>query len=1166
MVNLISSEEKDSLFGKIFFLWVKSYIKDIIKYGYNLKKVLCIPQKYCVDKNYNEYLSYCKNKIKGKFGKLDFIKALIYTYRKSLFLYFFITFITIGLQYLSSIIYPKLINLFCEKSNSGEGLIVLIFVIFVYIFIKFINIIFKEHKVLSQWKLITSIQSLSRNILFQNLMNSKIKYINQNFEGKLINMYSVHCAWMRGIIYLVEAIVNFIGVFAGLIILIKFLGIGGLLGGIILISFSPVLANILNRINKNDGELHNLNSQRLACISEIVNNIKQIKLLNLQSFIIDKVNIIRKKQSTTLLKRNKRITLLKFVSATIIPLIGIVSIGLAIVTNYKLNFGEIFASFMVLNILNTVMTNFVDNINIFRQTLKSEDYIIEFLNTNDYEKIFYKDIDNELIIKTNNLLKNIKKEELVVIIGEIGSGKTKLLQDIKDIINYNCEQKKFSYISNNEWILPASIKENIILNNVFNKDIYLKSIILSMLNEDIQDFKDKDEMLVNNNGANLSGGQVVRLELARSIYSNPDIILMDNVLNSLDINIKENIIENLVLNYWNNKTRIIVTSDKSLIEKADKIILMENNEILFCGKFSEFKRNYKYEQYCEINQLKDKNLYSKDKTKKNTSSEIKKNNNEINNKLTGVQTLFNYINIIMKKESIFVFISLFLMTQIIELGSKFLVSSYSETTLDNTFVAIYFVLAILLILVNLSRFYMIFIGNIKGAQWYHEKMIDKLVNSKVEKFYEFDSGSILSRFSNDINILDNNIGDYILGIFESILSIGITIILMVYTSPYMIIIVIMFLLRIKYIQKEIRITAKFTSKLVNSSHEPCLSLLKSSIDGLEFIKDQKLQNYILSIWSKYIINVLNSEYTRQAVNRYQFLNMGISGVFVIFMFLLLLSISNVNSDILVVTLTSSIIVLDNFQSWLINIRHTEIGISSLKRVNELVEFDQEELDFSSNSFYGKDIEIKIKDLSCKYKNSDYIINKFSIDIKPKERVLVIGKTGSGKTTFLNCLSKIIDYEGTIKINETDLKDISVYDAREIMFSVPQKIFLFSGTIRENLDPFNEFDDQSIWNALNEIGLSEKVNMLNEKLNSNISPHEPIFSSGEQQLLSLVRAILKKPHVLLIDEGNSKLGKCTEEKFYKILKNNFSDSTIISIAHNTSNYNFYDKVINIENFK
>ena len=221
----------------------------------------------------------------------------------------------------------------------------------------------------------------------------------------------------------------------------------------------------------------------------------------------------------------------------------------------------------------------------------------------------------------------IKSGELVGIIGEIGSGKTSLLEAILNsliILNsnelYNIYiNGSISYVPQIPWIQNETIKNNILFFNEYNEIKYEEALNISELKYDLMNLEGGDLTEIGERGINLSGGQKVRLTLARAIYQDSDIYLFDDILSALDAKIRDKIMHNCIMKYLQNKTRILVTHSLDYLYLMDRIILLKGGEIIFNGTFEQIqKENF----YINLSKEPEKNKYSeikilKKKTLKN---------------------------------------------------------------------------------------------------------------------------------------------------------------------------------------------------------------------------------------------------------------------------------------------------------------------------------------------------------------------------------------------------------------------------------------------------------------------------------------------------------------------------------------------------------------------
>lgn len=210
------------------------------------------------------------------------------------------------------------------------------------------------------------------------------------------------------------------------------------------------------------------------------------------------------------------------------------------------------------------------------------------------------------------------------------------------------------------------------------------------------------------------------------------------------------------------------------------------------------------------------------------------------------------------------------------------------------------------------------------------------------------------------------------------------------------------------------------------------------------------------------------------------------------------------------------------------------------------------------------ILIELNDVKVKYSpDLPYVLKGISLTIQPGEKVGIIGRTGAGKTSFVNLLVRFFDeYEGSIKLNNLELKRIYLESLRQQITFISQDSYFFEGTIRENLDPRGLFSDEKILDLLKEGEIFDKV-MLNGGLDWVLNSKTGGLSVGEKQVLCFLRAIINTKGLIIMDEATSNLDVKSEDVLERLKEKYMDQATLLVIAHRLNTIHSCDKVLILE---
>ncbi|XP_063924536.1 ATP-binding cassette sub-family C member 4-like [Zophobas morio] len=643
---------------------------------------------------------------------------------------------------------------------------------------------------------------------------------------------------------------------------------------------------------------------------------------------------------------------------------------------------------------------------IYRQLLRMNPSVVQSgkminLITTDSDESFVEDnklsprIQINLQIHTahNYTLINLKKCNIAggitAVTGPIGSGKSLLLKVLtKQYKNVTGDLEivgSISYASQEPWLFPSTIKQNILFGSGYDENRYLEVLRVCALLDDLISLSDGDSALVTDGGANLSKGQQARINLARAVYKERDIYLLDDCLASLDAIVADFVFEECIKKFLKDKIVILVTPSVKYAYRSDNVITMKNG-----------KMQNSHPIQCNIpkgTETKSMKYIEKNKAK----SEEKKSTAEEN---------FHDETPLIKNN-----------TEIKEL--------YTET-------------------------------KIKG---------------KVQ--------------------------------FEAYK---------------------------KYIKE-------------NGARSPLIGYINATLDGLTTIRTSRIQDTMRKEFDQHQDLHTSCSYMYTCCEHAYHMMLAANEIILMtFAIILFLALDDKMSAGKVGLVMSQIFSLSTSEYIFYRmITRFENQMITVERILEYTKQKQESKDGLVIEHWPKECEIRFKDVSLSYKSDqDHVLKHLNFAIKNRQKVAIVGRTGSGKTSMISTLVRLYDFEGTIFIDNVDIKTLPVDFLRSKISVVPQEPTIFSGTLRENIDPRGQYSDDDIWKAISNVNLSLFQN-LDEKIDNNLS-------TCQKQLVCVCRALVQCNKIVILDESSASVDSDTEALLQKIITENFAECTVIAIMH------------------
>lgn len=824
----------------------------------------------------------------------------------------------------------------------------------------------------------------------------------------------------------------------------------------------------------------------------------------------------------------------------------------------------------------------------------------------------------------HNINMKIEKGKTYGIIGKVGCGKSSFFYSILKELPKTTGSLNFTnniaYVEQVPYIMEGTIRSNITFFKGYNEKLYLQTLHACCLQEDIKTFPDYDLTEIGERGVNLSGGQKARICLARALYSEADLYLLDDPISALDTNVGKEIFERVIQGFLKDKTVILATHQIQFMKDVDYIYLFDSNKIMKEGTFPEFKEELSsYFENKDDGDEKDEII--EEEKREEIKEEIKEEKEEEgdNDKLhTSFDSMLKSKKILKKKKQnpqhedpdsnvnfktyfqffksskapVLVGFCIFLFA-LFE-GSKytltFLYSNFNKSTIfsyDEIFLGSFILICAQLVIAFLKYFCFVKIV-MRSNMNIHSSMTEALVRAPCLFFDTHNSGAILNRFSNDIGLMDSLLIMTLVDFFDLGLYFFAAIIISGTINYWFFIpgaIAMFFLVKGVQIAKPVILGLK---KLDLQNKSPIFSHFSSTLSGLSTINVYKKNENFIKEYSILLENAARSNYNFWEASRgFGFCIESISKLLSIIGLFTTLSLSIDSSGALGQQIIYLILISESLQwglrqginadsvmnSTMRALKYTEIKSEDLLKkpsdqetINKAYLAYENETAPSSRSSDGNDRVLLINNdakkqwpdkgmvnfqrVFFKYREDlECTLKDLSFKIYPGDKVGVVGRTGAGKSSLIQALFRLAEIsDGIIEIDGVDTKEIGLHLLRENISIIPQISFLFTGSIKKNIDPLNIYSDKEIEQALCQVELKEHIEELEKGIHTDINNCKNLFSVGQMQLLCLARVILKKNKILVLDEATANIDYKTDNIIQKIIKEVFRDCTIITIAH------------------
>ncbi|XP_051631248.1 multidrug resistance-associated protein 1 isoform X9 [Manacus candei] len=433
------------------------------------------------------------------------------------------------------------------------------------------------------------------------------------------------------------------------------------------------------------------------------------------------------------------------------------------------------------------------------------------------------------------------------------------------------------------------------------------------------------------------------------------------------------------------------------------------------------------------------------------------------------------------------------------------------------------------------------------------------------------SGNLVNRFSKEIDTIDSTIPPIIKMFMGSMFNVIGACIVILLATPIAAVIIPPLGLAYLFVQRFYVATSRQLKRLESVSRSPVYSHFNETLLGVSIIRAFEEQKRFIKQNDMKVDENQKAYYPSIVANRWLAVRLEYVGNFIVLFAALFAVIArNKLSAGLVGLSVSYSLQITAYLNWLVRMSsEVETNIVAVERVKEYTEMEKEaEWSIEQTapaSTWPEEGKIEFRGYGLRYREDlDLVLKNINVTINGGEKIGIVGRTGAGKSSLTLGLFRINEAaEGEIIIDGINIAKIGLHDLRFKITIIPQDPILFSGSLRMNLDPFDQHSDEDIWRSLELAHLKNFVSSLPDKLNHECAEGGENLSVGQRQLVCLARALLRKSKILVLDEATAAVDLETDKLIQSTIKSQFEECTVLTIAHRLNTIMDYTRVLVLE---
>ncbi|XP_068850410.1 ATP-binding cassette sub-family C member 10 [Capricornis sumatraensis] len=1028
--------------------------------------------------------------------------------------------------------------------------------------------------------------------------------------------------------------------------------VGGLILALLLVPVNKVIAT---RIMASNQEMLQHKDARVKLVTELLSGMRVIKFFGWEQALGARVEACRARELG-------RLRVVKYLDAACVYLWAALPVVISIVvfityvlTGHQLTATKVFTALALVRMLILPLNNFPWVINGLLEAKVSLDRIQHFLDLPNHDPQAYYSPDpptepsaalelHEALFSWDPVGTSqetfishleVKKGMLVGIVGKVGCGKSSLLAAITGELHRLCGQvavwglsKGFGLATQEPWIQFATIRDNILFGKTFDAQLYKEVLEACALNEDLSILPAGDQTEVGEKGVTLSGGQRARIALARAVYQEKELYLLDDPLAAVDADVATHLLHRCILGVLSHTTRLLCTHRTEYLEQADMVLLLEAGRLVRAGPPSEILPLVQAapRAWAEDGQESDPatawSMENPKKTKEGLEVEESASGQlrQEESKKEGAVAFHvyrAYWRAVGGGMALAILFSLLLMQATRNAADWWLSHWISElkaaknssqeapapTRLGSAgplsaqlllfspgnlytsvfplpkaapngssdlrfYLTVYATIAGVNSLCTLLRAILFAAGTLRAAATLHRRLLGRVLMAPVTFFDSTPTGRVLNRFSSDVACADDSL-PFILNILLANAA-GLLGLLAVlgFSLPWLLLLLPPLSIIYYRVQSHYRASSRELRRLGSLSLSPLYTHLADTLAGLPVLRAAGATSRFEEENQRLLELNQRCQFAASATMQWLDIRLQLMGAAVVSAIAGIALVQHqqglANPGLVGLSLSYALSLTGLLSGLVSSFTQTEAMLVSVERLEEYsCDLPQEPRGQQPQLGIGwlSQGSVEFQDVVLVYRPGlPNALDGVTFRVQPGEKLGIVGRTGSGKSSLLLVLFRLLEpSSGRVLLDGVDTSQLELAELRSHLAIIPQEPFLFSGTMRENLDPRGLYEDGALWQALEQCHLSEVIESMGG-LDGELGEGGRRLSLGQRQLLCLARAILTDAKILCIDEATASVDQKTDQLLQQTISKRFANKTVLTIAHRLNTILNSDRVL------